>query len=510
MRSAPKLLFTAVHLTAVLAVTVLPVILFSRLLRAEGPLVLLHIWTAVCSTCIFFAVRPVQGRGRKLLFRRMMTVLAVIFGLAAILVVLAQVNVARRSLAEAWLDLARQGRAFGFFSFFTAEIYALFALAQALLLGARRYLAFMLCAAATNLLCAGIILDNAPLLFLCLLFSFLLFLIPPAGANRERYVSRLLSVSVPAVAGLLLAVIVAFLPAGNGRTPQMIGTPDLSELFARLAPSFPLMRDVPGYGFSAGGADMPSSVYLSQRTLFSVQGTPFSLHYLASVRYREWNGTIWKEDSDAGEPFPFAVSAEAPANALKLALVDDFYPGVPTELSTAEAVLSPDAPANASFTRNKGIRFEPSARRGFQAYLISGKIPGAEADGTGDLDFSRYLTTGDSSARIAALARELRERAGDSDREFIRLLLDHFSEGYRYSLQTARQKKKTDSIEYFLFEGRQGFCLYFASAFVLLAREGGLPARLAEGFRVDLDERGQGTISGNNAHAWPEIRIDGE
>lgn len=63
-------------------------------------------------------------------------------------------------------------------------------------------------------------------------------------------------------------------------------------------------------------------------------------------------------------------------------------------------------------------------------------------------------------------------------------------------------------LDYFLFESKQGYCSYFASAFVLLARAEGIPARYVEGFCVPMQERSAIVYSGM-AHAWPEAYIDG-
>ena len=70
--------------------------------------------------------------------------------------------------------------------------------------------------------------------------------------------------------------------------------------------------------------------------------------------------------------------------------------------------------------------------------------------------------------------------------------------------------KAGNSIENFLFYTKKGYCLHFASAFVLMARAEGLPARLAEGYRISLDTEGNGAVSGYNAHAWPEVWVDGD
>lgn len=63
-------------------------------------------------------------------------------------------------------------------------------------------------------------------------------------------------------------------------------------------------------------------------------------------------------------------------------------------------------------------------------------------------------------------------------------------------------------LDYFLFESKQGYCSYFASAFVLLARAEGIPARYVEGFCVPMQGQAATVYSGMS-HAWPEVYIDG-
>ena len=64
-------------------------------------------------------------------------------------------------------------------------------------------------------------------------------------------------------------------------------------------------------------------------------------------------------------------------------------------------------------------------------------------------------------------------------------------------------------LDYFLLESKQGYCSYFATAFVLLARAEGIPARYVEGFCVPIQGEQLVTVYGNMAHAWPEVYIEG-
>lgn len=64
-------------------------------------------------------------------------------------------------------------------------------------------------------------------------------------------------------------------------------------------------------------------------------------------------------------------------------------------------------------------------------------------------------------------------------------------------------------LDYFLLESREGYCTYFATAFVLLARAEGLPARYVQGFCVPVNGRGETMVYSNMAHAWPEVYFEG-
>jgi hypothetical protein len=66
-----------------------------------------------------------------------------------------------------------------------------------------------------------------------------------------------------------------------------------------------------------------------------------------------------------------------------------------------------------------------------------------------------------------------------------------------------------DVVDYFLFELQKGYCDYYASAMVILARASGLPSRIAVGYATgnyDYLEQ-KFIVTEANAHAWPEVYI---
>lgn len=64
-------------------------------------------------------------------------------------------------------------------------------------------------------------------------------------------------------------------------------------------------------------------------------------------------------------------------------------------------------------------------------------------------------------------------------------------------------------LDYLLLDGRKGYCSYFATAFVLLARNQGIPARYVQGYYVLKNGNESVTVNSSMAHAWPEAYLKG-
>lgn len=80
---------------------------------------------------------------------------------------------------------------------------------------------------------------------------------------------------------------------------------------------------------------------------------------------------------------------------------------------------------------------------------------------------------------------------------------------YEYTLDIPSPPQDQDIVDYFLFDLQQGYCDYFASAMVVLARAVDLPARLAVGYATGEYDYGRHlfVVTEENAHAWPEVYI---
>ena len=87
--------------------------------------------------------------------------------------------------------------------------------------------------------------------------------------------------------------------------------------------------------------------------------------------------------------------------------------------------------------------------------------------------------------------------------------------GFTYSLILAPPVKDRfgrnagfDALTNFLIT-KQGYCVQFATAMVMMSRAAGIPARIALGFLPGTQSRGTWTVVAADAHAWPELYLNG-
>jgi transglutaminase-like putative cysteine protease len=85
-------------------------------------------------------------------------------------------------------------------------------------------------------------------------------------------------------------------------------------------------------------------------------------------------------------------------------------------------------------------------------------------------------------------------------------LESYLRDNYTYTTHVGNVPPDQDWIDYFLFQSRQGYCDYFATAMVVMLRSEGVPARVASGFAPgDFDPTtGMSIVRENHAHSWVE------
>lgn len=89
--------------------------------------------------------------------------------------------------------------------------------------------------------------------------------------------------------------------------------------------------------------------------------------------------------------------------------------------------------------------------------------------------------------------------------------IEAFLRTYPYTLDIPEPVSDRDVADYFLFELQKGYCDYYATSMVVLARAAGLPSRVVVGYvegRYDEDDD-RYLVTEADAHTWPEIYFTG-
>ena len=120
---------------------------------------------------------------------------------------------------------------------------------------------------------------------------------------------------------------------------------------------------------------------------------------------------------------------------------------------------------------------------------------------------ARYLDLPESvPERVRALARQITQGL-DNPYDKAKAIESYLRTTYPYDLDVPTPPEDQDVADYFLFDLKKGYCDYYATAMVVLARASGLPARFVSGYATGSYDapNAQYVVREMNAHSWAEI-----
>ncbi|WP_269790355.1 DUF3488 and transglutaminase-like domain-containing protein [Stenotrophomonas sp. Iso1] len=111
--------------------------------------------------------------------------------------------------------------------------------------------------------------------------------------------------------------------------------------------------------------------------------------------------------------------------------------------------------------------------------------------------------------RTLALAKQWRAEAGPNDAAIVQRSLEWIHREFAYTLSTPLAGRH--GADEFLFDQKAGFCEHFSSAFVVLMRGAGIPARVVTGYAGGVRNRygDYWVVRKMDAHAWAEVWLAG-
>jgi transglutaminase-like putative cysteine protease len=123
----------------------------------------------------------------------------------------------------------------------------------------------------------------------------------------------------------------------------------------------------------------------------------------------------------------------------------------------------------------------------------------------------RYLQLpAELPARVRQLAQQITSGI-DNPYDKAAAIESYLHDNYPYDLEIPAPPENRDVTDYFLFDLKRGYCDYYATAMVVLARASGLPARFVSGYSSGSYDaiNAEYTVRELNAHSWAEIYFPG-
>ncbi len=250
--------------------------------------------------------------------------------------------------------------------------------------------------------------------------------------------------------------------------------------------------------------DLALSEGIAFRVRFSSNTPPEEARYWRGPVLHDFDGSTWRR-----RPGQFAVSQAPEPLSAPVRYQITLEPHGRRDLFTLDAVESVEGIAHRPLFDGQVM-----ARREVTAAVAYTAVSHLRTRYTGTLsNTGRNLDTRlpqGRNPRSLQLARQL-HALGGTDADYVRRVLDHFRQiGLEYTLTPPPLGQ--DSIDDLLFNTRLGFCGHFASAYVVLMRAAGIPARVVTGY-LGGDWNPVGgfyTVRQSDAHAWAEVWLAGK
>ena len=337
--------------------------------------------------------------------------------------------------------------------------------------------------------------------------------------------------------GLLTALVLAQMPVGRpplwraaalAARSALWGLPLMAALFVlfpRFGPLWGLPQDGVGRtGLSGtlrlgGVAALASDESIAFRVRFDGGPPPSELLYFRGPVLTRFDGLEWRPGIFAGQragpgsPQASTLRLAGPAlryemllEPIRLALLPLLeatpdLPGSAPELPDWQPWQGPDLQWHTD--RLVGERLQLRARA-WTRFELGRDMDVIEARPALD------LPPGDNP-RTLAWAQEMRARLGPADARTLSAALMAYIAQSPYVYTLSPGSYGSDAIDDFWLDRRQGFCEHFATAYVVVMRAMGVPARVVTGYQGadPPDDDGYQAVRQSHAHAWAEYWAEG-
>lgn len=248
--------------------------------------------------------------------------------------------------------------------------------------------------------------------------------------------------------------------------------------------------------------DLLTDDHPAMRVSFDGAPPPPDQRYFRAYVMWHYDGRSWRHiNTGNGEPAPIEVASSIryrislqPSRQRVLPTLDMPLQAPPRARLQPDREVLADKPVNGelSYQLSSALRYRLQPTLDRRSYRLGLQLPA------------------NFNPRTRALASQWRQRLGADDAAIVRAALALFHDGgFRYTLAPAPLGR--DAVDDFLFGTREGFCEHYASAFTVLMRDAGIPARVVTGYQGGYWNplADYLLVRNSDAHAWSEIWLAG-
>jgi uncharacterized membrane protein YidH (DUF202 family) len=238
--------------------------------------------------------------------------------------------------------------------------------------------------------------------------------------------------------------------------------------------------------------------------------------YWRSFTYDIYTGHGWKSSATDEKPLlpDQAIQPDQLAGHVLIQESVNEAPGYGGSIYSAGEPVRVSIPSSAAWRTSNDLFGIQASRIAFDIQSLIPVIDENTLRGTGQ-DYPSWVTQRylalppEVPARVKQLAIQLTATEPTLyDRAHA---IEQYLRKYPYTLDVPRPPANQDLVDYFLFDLRKGYCDYYASSMVVLARAAGIPARLAIGYTSGIynENSRRFIVTQADAHSWVEVYFPG-
>lgn len=305
----------------------------------------------------------------------------------------------------------------------------------------------------------------------------------------------------------------------------------LTEFWNRLFSSVETQGPTTSDYYGGDSLQLGGAIRLGDEVVFLVSAESNRRYYWRSRVYDFYDSGRWTSAADTrltDPEAPLEVTQETFGSAARVPVEQVFTMG----LNASRLVYTAPQPIRVDLATRTDLRYATDSSmvisvirplrviyegEGYRAASAMSEATGAQLNAAGE-NYPQWVTDTYTSyipsitSRTIQLTNQIIAEAGAvTPYEKARAIESWLRSNMTYNEAIPQPPLGQDPVDWFLFDYRQGYCNYYASAMVVMLRSQGIPARMAAGFAQGNFDPAENAfvVRERDAHTWVEVYFPG-